>query len=97
MLKKEIKEIKEKTDEGNRTQLLHLKKKLAEAYKREELYWSQKVRVKWLQEEDKNTSYFHAMVNGRRKMNRINVLQKRSGEWCENEEETYQEILDYFA
>ena len=45
MLKREIKEIKEKTDEGSRANLINLKKKLVEAYKREEIYWSQKGRV----------------------------------------------------
>ena len=50
MLKKEIKEIKERADEGYRTQLINIKKKLADAYKREELYWSQKTREKWLKE-----------------------------------------------
>ncbi|XP_027152203.1 uncharacterized protein LOC113752281 [Coffea eugenioides] len=29
-------------------------------------------------------------------MNRISVLKKRSGDWCESEEETCQEIIDYF-
>ena len=35
-------------------------------------------------------------MTGKRKINRINVLQKRSGNWCENEEETCLEIIDYF-
>ena len=52
--------------------------------------------MNWLREEDRNTSYFHARVIGRRKMNRISVLKKRSGDWCESEEETCQEIIDYF-
>ena len=52
--------------------------------------------MQWLQEGDKNTSYFYAKVAGRRRMNRIGVLQNRFGEWCKDEEETCQEILDYF-
>lgn len=97
MLKKEIKETKERTDGGSRAHLINIKKKLAEAYKREEIFWSQKARVQWLKEGDKNTGYFHAIITGRRKRNRISVLQKRSGEWCEGEEETCKEILDYFT
>ena len=34
MLKKEIKETKEKVDRGSRAHLINMKKKLAEAYKR---------------------------------------------------------------
>ncbi|XP_071915314.1 uncharacterized protein [Coffea arabica] len=61
-IRQEINEIKERTDEGSRAHLINLKKKLAEAYNKEEIYWSQKARVQWLKEGDKNTSYFHAMA-----------------------------------
>ena len=37
------------------------------------------------------------MATGRRKRNRISVLKKKNGEWCEGEEETCKEILDYFT
>ena len=49
-----------------------------------------------MKEGDKNTKYFHARVTGRRKVNRISVLKSRTGDWCKNEEETCQEIIDYF-
>ena len=87
-MKQEIKEVKECKGDGYRIKLASLKRKLAEAYKLEEIYWSQKARVQWLQEGDKNTSYFHAKVARRRRMNRICVLQNRFGEWCKGEEET---------
>ncbi|XP_071912962.1 uncharacterized protein [Coffea arabica] len=95
-VKQEIQEVKESRGDGYRIKLAGLKRKLAEAYKQEEIYWSQKARVKWLQEGDKNTSYFHAKVVGRRRMNRISVLKNSSGVWCKDEEETCQEIVEYF-
>ena len=73
-VKKEIEEVKLNKPDGCRIKLLGLKRKLAAAYKKEELFWSQKARLKWLKEGDKNTGYFHATVTGRRKVNRISVL-----------------------
>ena len=73
-VKKDIKEVKLNRPCGFRIKLLGLKRKLASAYKKEELFWSQKARLKWLKEGDKNTGYFHATVAGRRKVNRISVL-----------------------
>ncbi|XP_071926239.1 uncharacterized protein [Coffea arabica] len=95
-VKCKIKKMKEHKPCGYRIKLVGLKRKLADAYKREELFWSQKIRVKWLKEGDRNTSFFYASVVGRRKQNRISRLQKRSGEWRENEEESRKEIIDYF-
>lgn len=44
-----------------------LKEQLDLAYREEEEYWSQKTRVHWLQEGDKNTQFFHASTTQRRK------------------------------
>lgn len=49
------------------------------AYNNEEMYWSQKTRIQWLKESDKNTQFFHASVVKRRKQNRIEKLEKREG------------------
>mgnify|MGYP004722246481 CR=1 FL=1 len=95
-IKKEIKDIRESNMSRNRVKLAALKKRLAEAYKNEEIYWSQKARQKWLEEGDKNTNYFHACVAGRRKRNRIGLIQKRDGDWCQDEKEIGAEIIQYF-
>ncbi|XP_071918889.1 uncharacterized protein [Coffea arabica] len=95
-VKKEIGEVKLNRPSGFRIKLLGLKRKLATAYKKEELFWSQKARLKWLKEGDKNTGYFHATMAGRRKANRIRVLRRRNGDWYGSEEEAREEILDYF-
>lgn len=56
---------------GNRDweKLAELKLNLEQAYKEEEVFWSQKARVHWLQEGDKNTQIFHATTVQRIKCN----------------------------
>ena len=54
-LKQEI--IEKQKDRDNRKIgiIRELKRELAKAYKKEEIYWGQKETIKWLKESDKNT------------------------------------------
>nr|XP_027101745.1 uncharacterized protein LOC113722690 [Coffea arabica] len=73
-----------------------LKKQLKDAYKGEELYWRQKSRIQWLREGDKNTKFFHTSVQGRRRRNRLNKLQREDGTWTESEEAVSTEVAKYY-
>ena len=84
--KKEIRELKQRLAKvqgdgyaNKNGKMRVLKKELKEAYKREEVYWGQKARVRWLKEGDKNTNYFHASVVERRRRNNISSLKKGDG------------------
>lgn len=57
------------------------------AYKEEEEFWSQKARINWLREGDRNTKYFHAATAERRKRNRLDAILDESGIKYEGEEE----------
>ncbi|XP_071906154.1 uncharacterized protein [Coffea arabica] len=104
--KKEIKKLKEKLEElekphlangGNKSTMANeLKKLLIDAYKKEEQFWHQKSRIKWLKEGDQNSAYFHACVATRRKKNRISKIQKAQGGWCENDAEIGEEVAAYY-
>lgn len=56
-----------------------LKMELAETYKQEELYWRKKCREQWLREGDKNTTFFHNSVKGRKIKNRVIMLKDEVG------------------
>lgn len=53
---------------------------LTEAYAEEEAYWRQRSRIQWLQEGDKNSSFFHAVTRGRRARNKFSVVENEAGQ-----------------
>lgn len=73
-----------------------LKAQLDRAYNEEELYWSQKRRVQWLQEGDRNTSFFHASFMRRRKGNMIVQLEKKGRGECNSKEEVLEEVSKFY-
>ena len=58
---------------------MDLKRKLTVEYAKEEAFWAQKSRCKWLKEENKNRTYFHMRVASRKRRNRISRLEKKQG------------------
>lgn len=60
------------------------KKKLAETYTQQEVFWRQRSKQMWLREGDQNNKFFHAATKNRRKANNITSLQDDQGnkkEW----------------
>lgn len=87
MLKLEMDAMKELEGQWDWERWNTLKNQLDLAYKEEEQFWSQKARIQWLEQGDKNTSYFHASVMQKRKCNRISYLDKEQGGRCNSKEE----------
>ncbi|WOL06049.1 hypothetical protein Cni_G14781 [Canna indica] len=73
-----------------------LEAELHQALKDEEIYWRQKSRIKWLQEGDRNTRYFHACTKARRTFNNIPRIKNSANEWVEGVEQVAQVALSHF-
>ena len=73
--------------------LLHQLKKRCE---QEEIYWSQKERVKWLKEGEKNTSFFHRSTIQHRMKNKISKFHAENGEILEEQEAISEELTRNF-
>ena len=75
------------------------KKEAKEGYakwvKLEEIHWRQLSRELWLREGDRNTGYFHRMVNAHRRRHTMERL-KISGVWLSEEQEVRTGIVDTF-
>nr|XP_027065280.1 uncharacterized protein LOC113691366 [Coffea arabica] len=96
LIKKQLCDLKEVRGNSRNISMAALKKELSKAYKEEEKHWQQKSRIQWLKEGDKNTKFFHASVQGRRRRNSLHKLQREDGTWTESEEELSTEIAGYY-
>jgi hypothetical protein len=61
-----------------------LERRLCELFEREKIMARQRSRVEWLQESDRNTSFFHARASAHRRTNRIRALVREDGSRCED-------------
>ncbi|KAF7815107.1 ribonuclease H [Senna tora] len=61
----------------------------------EQTLWVQTARQLWLTNGDRNTKYFHAVVNTRRMKNRIHGIQLEGGQWISNHQKIQQACVQY--
>jgi mannosylglycoprotein endo-beta-mannosidase len=72
-----------------------LEYELVQIYNMEEIYWSQRAHVQWLQEGDSNTAFFHSVANGRKGKCSIFSLETEEGV-IRSEEELQKHIYDFY-
>lgn len=70
----------------------HIRDNLLDLWKQEEIFWAQKAKANWLKLGDRNTKFFQAQANIRKKVDCISKLQDSSGNWT-NDEESIATIL----
>ncbi|XP_060185616.1 uncharacterized protein LOC132615077 [Lycium barbarum] len=100
-IREEVVKIKEDLFEEepiieNRIVLQKAQAELKKYLSLEEQYWKQKAGFNWSTEGDRNTSFFHNYMNGRRK--RLQVRGKHNGEgvWLEEMENIKAEAVNFF-
>ena len=74
-----------------------IERQLCHLFECEEIMARQRSRVDWLQEGDRNTSFFHARASARRKTNKITYLLKDDGTRCENKDDIKGMTRDLFV
>nr|XP_027086510.1 uncharacterized protein LOC113708247 [Coffea arabica] len=91
-------EVRVESDDSDAARVhLHLAKgQLRAALRVEELFWKQKARVRWLQEGDRNTRFFHSVVKNRRVRSIIHRIRNGQGEWVESDDGIGAEAIRYF-
>ena len=56
----------------------------------------QRSRVQWLRDGDQNTKYFHAQAAQRKRLNKIENLERLDGSSCVTWDETCEEVLGFY-
>jgi hypothetical protein len=56
-----------------------LKAELSTLQDEEDIHWRQRVKDEWLKSGDRNSKFFHACVNKKRKANMINQISNEFG------------------
>ncbi|TYG80510.1 hypothetical protein ES288_D02G221900v1 [Gossypium darwinii] len=77
--------------------LKETRKRLDFLYTREESYWAQRSRSRWLREGDRNTRFFHAKAIGRLKKNNIERLKDAAENWTTNSKDICKVAKEYFV
>lgn len=73
-----------------------LQEELDQNLSQEETYWKQKSRVKWNQEGNRNTKFFHLSTVISRRKNKIEGLFNKHNFWCSFKNELHKVALEYF-
>ncbi|XP_019234735.1 PREDICTED: uncharacterized protein LOC109215174 [Nicotiana attenuata] len=79
----------------NRKRLQKVQAELIRYLSLEEEFWRQKSGMAWFQDGDRNTKFFHAQVNGRRKRLQLKRIQNEAGIWLEEEADMAKEAIRF--
>ncbi|XP_028097918.1 uncharacterized protein LOC114297658 [Camellia sinensis] len=71
--------------------------KLLELTLREQIFWAQKAKVRWLKEGDVSSKFFHRIADGKRKKKFIKRLEVRRGIVVDSEEQIVQGIFEFYS
>jgi hypothetical protein len=73
-----------------------IKEELHIMLEQEELKWKQRAKVNWLQNGDRNTKFFHAYANQRKKRNQISKIIDKDGRLCSSKEDIEEAFISFF-
>ena len=71
-------------------------KQLRLALKQEKIWIRQRSWVSWPREGDRNTGYFHDQATQRKRMNKIEGLERSDGSMCADSEEDRAEVQAFY-
>nr|XP_016449536.1 PREDICTED: uncharacterized protein LOC107774498 [Nicotiana tabacum] len=80
----------------NRQRLRKVQAEMIKYLALEEQFWRQKAGMTWFKDGDRNTRFFHAQVNGRRKRLKLTRIQDILGNWVEEDDQIAAEAVKFY-
>ncbi|XP_075078217.1 uncharacterized protein LOC142164292 [Nicotiana tabacum] len=80
----------------NRQRLQQVQAEMIKYLALEEEFWRQKSGMLWFKDGDRNTKFFHAQVNGRRKRLKLSRIQNSLGNWIEEDHLIAEEAVKFY-
>lgn len=80
---------------ANREKLHKVQDELIKFLHLEEEFWRQKAGMQWFQDGDRNTKFFHAQVQGRRRTLHVHRTQDGNGNWLESMDDITNEAIRF--
>lgn len=97
-LHKKINNIKDRAEMGKHLDdLTPLELELKGLLHKEEIYWSQRSRISWLESGDRNTAYFHKCASARHQRNFIAGLYNDSGDFQSDQKEVEDVVTKFYS
>jgi ribonuclease HI len=97
LMRDKLAKLQGSDDMGNNEEIQRLKTEIQVQLEREDLWWRQRAKQEWLKNGDKNTHFFHACANSRRKKNFIEKIRDEQGNWGMSMEEVNGAFINYFT
>lgn len=95
-LQRRLHELQEGEEERNWEELNVVQSEL-QLLLDKDLKWQQRAKSEWLKSGDRNTRFYHACANLRRKSNRISSITNAEGVHCSSPDEVKMTFINYFV
>ncbi|XP_019241015.1 PREDICTED: uncharacterized protein LOC109221003 [Nicotiana attenuata] len=83
--------------EENRQELHKSQAEYIRWLKMQDSILKQKARVKWAEEGDTNSKYFHSVIRERRRKTQLHMIKNRDGDWVEGNRNIAQAAIEHFS
>ena len=81
---------------GNNFWVRQLKKEIEVLLDRESTMWTQRSRLLWARNGDRNTKYFHSRATTRFRRNKVEGIRDEEGNWQDQQHDISVVLVDYF-
>lgn len=93
---KQLETQQKKEHPGNQEHIRTIQEELNHLLEIEDIWWKQRAKRNWYRQGDKNTQYFHAWANQRRRKSHISKIQDLEGAVWSQQEEIGSAFSNYF-